>query len=478
MTAVRPAAAAAQAIAPTGRKRVLGLLEVSLFSVSAILVVDQLTATASIGVSAIGWWVVAVALFLVPSALITAELGTTYPDQGGIYSWVLRAFGRRAASRTTYWYWVNVALWMPSVYLLFTGVMVGLFWTDASVFEQSLMAIALVWITVGVGVLTLSVNTKITSISAAIKVAIIATIGIGAIVLAVRHGSANAFSVSKMLPHLGVAKIFLPVLIYQLLGFELVSSMSGEMKNPRRDVPRSILVAGLVVSAFYILGTVGMLLALPVGEIGLTQGLVETFNAIFGGGTVLVWILSIAVMATYFGNMVTWSLGANKTAAEAAAAGELPAILGRESAKGTPKWAFIWTGIIATVVLLFAGIFIKNQDNLYFAIFASSSAIFLLPYLLMYPAAIRLRRIDPDADRPFRVPGGTVGLWVAVILTTGTILASLVLFIWTPGAPISWAYTAPLLVIVAVAVLAGEVIIARCFSKLPNSATASSKEHA
>ena len=91
----------------------------SRFIISAILVVDQLTASASIGVSSVGWWVMTIVLFFVPSALIVAELGTTYPYQGGIYDWVTRAFGQRWAARTTYWYWVNVALWMPSVYLLF-----------------------------------------------------------------------------------------------------------------------------------------------------------------------------------------------------------------------------------------------------------------------------------------------------------------------------------------------------------------------
>ena len=65
--------------------------------------------------------------------MITAELGTAYPDQGGIYSWVRRAYGERWASRTTYWYYVNVALWMPAVFLLFTGIFCQLFvskWAD------------------------------------------------------------------------------------------------------------------------------------------------------------------------------------------------------------------------------------------------------------------------------------------------------------------------------------------------------------
>lgn len=447
------------------KKRVMGPLDVTLFTVSAILVVDQLTASASIGVSSVGWWVLTIVLFLIPSGLITAELATAYPEQGGIYAWIRRAYGRRWAARTTYWYWVNVALWMPSVYLLFTGVLVGLFWSDASVFAQSMVAIVMVWITVLVGTQTLSVGKAVTNANALIKVAVILTIGIGGVVLTVRHGAANPFGVSKMLPDLGLAKVFLPVLVYQLLGFELISSMSDELKNPKRDVLRGIFRAAGILSAFYVLGTIGILLAMPVDKIGLTEGLVETFKAVFGAHSIWPWILGLGVVATYFGNMVTWSLGANRSAVEAAHDGELPALLRSETKRGAPLWSFVISGVIATVVLLFAGIFIKTQDNLYFALFASSSAIFLLPYLLMFPAVIRLRRLDPDRPLSFRVPGGSIGVWAAVILATGSILASLVLFMWTPGVSIEWSYTGPLLGIVVAAIAVGEVVVRRALGR-------------
>jgi amino acid transporter len=393
--------------------------------------------------------------------MVTAELGSAYPEQGGIYAWVRRAYGRHWAARTTYWYWVNVALWMPSVYLLFTGVLVGLFWQSATVFDQSMVAIGLVWVTVLVGLQTLSIGKRVTNASAILKVAVILTIGVGGIVLAVRHGAGNAFGGTRMLPDFGVAKLFLPVLVYQLLGFELVSSMSEELKDPAHDIRRGMFRAAAILSAFYVLGTVGMLLALPTEKIGLTEGLVETFKAVFGQGSVWPWVLGLAVMATYLGNMVTWTLGANRTAVEAAHDGELPKLLRAETRRGAPLWAFLLSGVIATVVLLFAGAFIKTQDNLYFAIFASSSAIFLLPYLLLFPAAIRLRRLDPDRHRPYRVPGGPAGIWVAVILATGSILASLVLFLWTPGEPIDWSYTGPLVGIVVATIAVGEVVVSR-----------------
>jgi glutamate:GABA antiporter len=86
--------------------------------------------------------------------------------------------------------------------------------------------------------------------------------------------------------------------------------------------------------------------------------------------------------------------------------------------------------------------------------------VFILPYLLMYPAIIRLRQTDPLLERPFHIPGGPIGLWACVILATGAVLSSLILFLWTPGSPVDWSYTGPLLAIFDAAVAIGEVLVA------------------
>jgi amino acid transporter len=79
-----------------------------LFTVSAILLPDTLAAVASAGASSISWWLILGVLFLLPFGLISAELGCSYPEQGGIYAWVRDAFGGRWASRVTWCYWINV----------------------------------------------------------------------------------------------------------------------------------------------------------------------------------------------------------------------------------------------------------------------------------------------------------------------------------------------------------------------------------
>ncbi|MRR29970.1 amino acid permease, partial [bacterium] len=112
---------------PKGFKKVLRSLDMTLFTVCAILVMDTLAPSAAIGPSSISWWLITLVLFFIPYGLITAELGTTYPEQGGLYVWIKNAFGEKWAARTTWLYWINVALWMPSVYILFAGMFSQLF---------------------------------------------------------------------------------------------------------------------------------------------------------------------------------------------------------------------------------------------------------------------------------------------------------------------------------------------------------------
>ncbi len=456
----------------TPRRRVMGLLDITLFTVSAMLVVDQLTASASIGTNTIAWWLVCIVVFLVPYGLIASELGTTYPEQGGIYVWVRRAFGRRWATRTTYWYWVNVAMWMPSVFLLFAGVFSQLFshsWSDwaSGKWYQVAIAIVMTWAVVGVGVMRLEIGKWVNNLGAVLKVVIILAIGIGGVVFAIRHGAANHIGTGDALPSFHVAKSFLPVIVYMLIGFELVSSMGDEIKNPEKQIPRAFFTSGVLTAFLYVFATVGILLSLSLHKLTLVQGLIDTFKAIFGShgaGEAAVYVLGVGALYTYFTNMTTWSMGANRAVAEAANDGELPSFLAREDPRrGTPIVAFLITGVISTVVLLIAALFISSQDSLYYAIFAASSVVFLMPYLLMFPAALVLRIKDPDRPRPFRIPGGTKVVALLVVIATFMIAATALFFMWPeiPHRPADWSYTGPLLGIVAGALVIGEVLIWR-----------------
>ena len=99
----------------------VSLVGTVLFTVCSILVLDSFVAPAIIGVSSITVWIISAIIFFIPYGLLSAELGSTYPDDGGIVSWVGRAFGEFPSVLVGWMYWVNVAFWMPAVFTAFSG---------------------------------------------------------------------------------------------------------------------------------------------------------------------------------------------------------------------------------------------------------------------------------------------------------------------------------------------------------------------
>jgi amino acid transporter len=446
-----------------GFKKVLRVLDMTLFSICAIIVLDTLGASASIGASTIIWYLIILVLFFIPYGLITAELGSTYPEQGGIYVWVKRAFGEKWAARTTWYYWINVALWMPSVYVLFAGMFAQLFFPELSLLWIIVIGIVMTWITVLVGIITLEVGKWVPNLGAILKAVIILVLGIGGIVFAVRNGVANDLSFKAMLPTMDIGLMFLPVIVYNFLGFELMSGAGEEMKNPGRDIPRSIIISGALIAFFYLFATVGMLLALPLEELGLVSGIVDALKAMLGGSAianVIVILLGIGALYTFFANMVTWTMGANRTAAQAAEENTLPVVFGKlHPVNKTPVGAYIITGIVSTLVIIVYGFLAGSNEDLFWTLFAFSSIVFLLPYLMLFPAFLKLRKSDPDARRPYKFPGGKIFAWIVSILCMLFIAQAIIFFVWVPGEPIDWAFATPILIGVVITLILGEVLL-------------------
>jgi amino acid transporter len=451
-----------KAASQSGFNKALKIFDMTLFTVCAIMVIDTLAASAAIGASSITWWVITLVLFFIPYGLITAELGSTYPEEGGIYVWIKHAFGQKWAARSTWYYWINVALWMPSVYILFAGMFAQLFMPDMSLWWQIAIGVIMTWITVWVGSITLETGKWFPNIGAAFKVIIMLVLGIGGIVVGIRNGVANDMSLQALTPTWDAGLAFLPVILYNFMGFELMSGAGEEMKNPKRDIPIAIVTAGLLIAFFYLLSTTGILLALPIDQLGLVSGIINTLKAILGDtgfGAVMVTILGIGALYTFVANMITWTMGANRTAAQAADEGELPAVFGRlDPVNKTPIGANIITGIVSTVVIVLYGFMAGDASDLFWTLFKFSSIIFFLPYLLLFPAFLKLRKKDAAVERPYRMPGNHIFAVIVATICELFIIQAIVFFIWVPGQEFT-STTLSIVIGTALTILVGEIIL-------------------
>lgn len=450
----------------------MGLPSLTLFSVCAVLVVDGLTASASIGPSSITWWLITLVLFVIPYGLISSELGTTYPGDGGIYDWVKKAFGFKWAVRTTWFYWINVGLWMPAVYIMFAGMFAEMFFPDLALWWQIMICIALTWLTIWICNISVDAGVWVTNLGALFKVAVIVVLGVGGFWYASQNGVANEFTFSSMMPSIDSGLGFLPVIIFNLMGFELIACMGDEIKDPRRDIPKSILISAAIVTGLYVFGTLGILMALPVEEIGLVAGIVSTLRTLFGDGAFgqfMVYGIGSLALLTFIANMTTWTMGASRAAMEAAQAGELPGFVAKEHpVHKTPVGANMITGIVSTVVILLYGTTSGESDELFWSIFAFSSCIFLLPYLFMFPAFYKLRISDPERERPYKVPGSTTVQAVISTICFLFIVQAVVLFVFPDigNGTVDWGYSLPVALGIAITIGIGEWVLSTATKRM------------
>jgi amino acid transporter len=344
--------------------------------------------------------------------------------------------------------------------MLFTGILKQLFFPEATLALQIGLAIALCLLIAGVSCIALDLGKWVPNIGAVAKFLFFAAIIAGAWHFTRTQDMANPLNAATLAISWGEGLEFIPAIIYGMLGFELISASSAEMRNPARDVPRAVIISGVTIAVFYTLGTVAMLTAIPAEDINLVEGLVDLLRLFFGGPLQgpIVLVLGIAVLFAVFASGATWAIGVNRAAAEAGVERELPRVFAIENPKnGSPVGASLLMGATSASMLLLYGVFAGSNEDLFWSLFTFSGVIFFLPYIAMAFAFIALRRRDPAHPRPFRLPGGTAVamLCAAVCITTLSIAAFL--FMYSPGEGPQWPVIAGVVAMLAL----GELIIRR-----------------
>ncbi len=415
-------------------ERVLGRWDLVLFTVCAILTMDTLASSAAMGAAWFSWWVITMLVFFIPYGLITAELGSAWPGEGGVYIWVREAFGPRWGSMVAWMYWINNAYWIPSVYLIFAGTFGQIFLKTHSPWQEAGIAIVLTWLTVAVGIVRLEVSKWVPNVGAVVKALIFLALGVlGLSALFRGRSPANDFSLSAFVPKWNDSLAYLPALLYSTFGFELMSSAGGEMRDPKRDVPRVIFWSGALIAILYSFAIGGILLAVPIEKLSIVTG---TWDALVvlgrewgRAGDTVVFLLGIGFLYACVANVVTWSLGSNRVAAVAAEEGVLPAALGRLHPRfKTPYLAFVAMGFVSTGLLVGGALLSSSQSNIFWMTFRLTALCLLLSYLLVFPAFLVLRKRKPDQPRPYRLPGGPAAAAVASWACTLYIFGACVLF--------------------------------------------------
>lgn len=408
-------------------KKKFSLFSAVLSVICVVFVAEAAAPVAAIGNSQFFWWLFLLIAFLLPYGLISSELGTTYIGDGGIYDWVTKAFGHKWGSRVAWYYWINFPLWLASLAVMTPGLLTTVTGHNFSTVTAIIVELIFIWLVIWISFYPVSDSIWILNGAAVIKMLLALLVGGLGLYVALTKGMANEMTLKSLLPSFNLNSLsYISVIIFNLLGFEVICTFAGDMENSKKQIPQSIIVAGLVIAAIYIFSAFGIGVSIPTDKISTSSGMMDSFKLLTGStGGWFIMTMAFLFLLTLFGNMISWSLGVNNTASYAAENGDMPQFFAKRSRKrDMPIGAALANGIVASIVVVIAP-FLPNQD-LFWAFFSLNLVMFLLSYVPVFPAFFKLRKIDPDTPRPFKVSGNDSFLRLLVILPMILIIISLI----------------------------------------------------
>jgi amino acid transporter len=397
-------------------KRTLGRFDIVALLVAAVVSIETLGQVSGFGAETLTWTVILSVFFLIPYGLIFAETGGAFTDEGGIYVWVRRAFGRAAAAVASLLSWVTQPVWVGGA-MAFVATET---WTNyVTPLENGspadyLFKLVFIWLTVTSAIVSLERGKWILTAGAIAKIAFLVfflgvTIAYGA-----THGL-TALTPGSFTPTVAGLLGLTPLLLFAFLGFESGNSAAGEMKNAGRDVPISVARSAGLAAACYILPIFAILLVVPADEINGIGGLftaIATVYSVFGtGASAMLTISAVVFCFILMAQGAAWMIISDRMQAMAAADGAFfGGFFGQfHKGLGTPVRVNMLSGIVATLFMVMAMQLSGTSGAIFGVVLTISISTFLLSYLLVIPAVVRLRTLYPNTPRPFRVPVGVRG---------------------------------------------------------------------
>jgi amino acid transporter len=414
-------AASAEA-AETVLPRTLGLRDLVLFNLVAVVGLRWLATAGKAGPSALALWILAGVFFFVPQGLVVTELSSRFPQEGGIYQWTKRALGEKHGYLCGWCYWVCNVLYYPN--LLISAAVIATFvvgkgesgvvnsWTY--VLSATLICL---WLAVLLNIVGLGTGKWLQNaggVGTYVPGVILILLGGYAVISG--HAPANPITRQNIVPDLG----HLPGLnlwasiAFAFAGLELSSAMGGEVREPRRTLPRSILISAPLIALVYILGTGSLLWLIPTGEINIVSGFLQATAA--GARDIspsLWWLAPLAAAAYTLGNIGgvgAWLTGPARVAFAIGLDRYFPPAFGRVHPKWkTPYVAILVQAGLATVFLLLSVLGKGTTvEKAYLILLDTQLLIYFIPYVYLFVSFLIHRR-TPAPPETVRVPGGVVG---------------------------------------------------------------------
>lgn len=392
-------------------KRVLRLSDLSFFLIAALVNLNSVPVVASAGPVALVLWLAGFFLFFIPQAIAVLELSNRAPQEGGIYVWNKKAWGDFHGFVSGWAYWVNNIFYVPTLLFYIIGFILYVGGNSTSSlasnpFFMMSISLGLLWVITYLNIRGFGVGKWIQNLGASGTFITAATILVIGIITAFTHGASNDISIASIVPSLGNWQFLalLSIVCLNYVGLELGSVIADEIKNPVKNIPRAVMIAGTSTILLFLVVTSSLLIAIPYKEIGIIEGIlqgIEHAASAIGFGWI-VFPMAILMIMNAAGNTSAWLSGAARIPFVIGIDKYLPAALGSIHAKhNTPHVALIVQGIASSFVIVIAAIG-SSVGDMYLFLLQTTVVLQLIPYVYMFASLIKVRTTYGNENEYFK----------------------------------------------------------------------------
>lgn len=386
-------------------------LALALMTTSSVASLRSAPSMAIYGLACVFLYVVPAIVFLMPQALVAAELASGW--SGGIFRWVSEGISPRWGLLAVWCQFAMTIFYYPTLLGFVASTLAYVFnpdLADNGVYT-GIVIVVVFWAGVfisargGTGGIAKLASSGLV-IGTLIPGAILVILGI--VYLGQGHASAAPMNASHLLPEwTGIASLVLIVnnfLSYS--GMEMNAVHVSSLRRPGSEFPRAMLLAVVLVLMIFILPALAISWVIPAHELSLTAGVMQAFSAFFAnfGLSALVPVVAIALVCASVAGMLTWLAGPSKgLLLIAQREGYLPPYFQHKNENDVPIHILAWQGAITTLIAILYAL-IPSVSSAYWILSVMTTQVYLIVYLLMFVAARNLRRNQPDVQRGYRAP--------------------------------------------------------------------------
>jgi amino acid transporter len=402
--------------------------------------VRNLPASAMFQGSPIFFYILAGVAFLIPTALVSAELASAWPSRGSIYTWIKQAFGVKWALLAVWYQWIGNVFWYPTVLSFIAGTLAHITMPeliDAPAFMVSVILVVF-WSITALNLLGLRVSAWFgsfcTVIGLVIPLAIIIGLGIAWLIM----GNPSQMSVASLMtvPSIYDPTAFVAVtaIILSCCGMEITSAHAPEVDSPQRDYPRALFISATVIMLSMILGYLAIAIVVPKEKISLVAGLIQAFDVFFTEFH-LQWLLPVfggSILLGALGGLSNWVIGPSKGFLFALQDLQIAPFLHKENSHRVPVTLLIFQGIVCTAISLIFFL-MPSTNSSYWVLTVLASQLYLVMYVILFLAVFYLRVKFPHVPRAYKIPGGKIGLGIVCTLGLISCIATIIIGFYPPA---------------------------------------------